>query len=215
MRNRSHAVLSYGEDPLTYDVLTSRLGEFLVELGDPADPSGALVIYRPSFGRGMGAHRSARQSTFGEFDAIVATSTAVYFIESKWHRSSEAQRRTVEVRYTQVARHEMLRWYRRHWSSDFAGKWADFAKVHSTEFERRFDTSCLPPAGSTLSENIEFVLRRLEPFPQDMVDVVLFVGIKGSRVPEAVNPPSFRLVALSYDGLEGTGYFEMGKQGAG
>lgn len=215
MASSEQVMLSYGEDPLTYDVLSSRLREFLAQLDDDTDASEVLIIYRPSFGRGMGAHKSPRQSTFGEFDAIVGTRKAVYFVESKWHQSSETKTSTVEVRRTQVTRHRILRWYRERWSSEYSGNWEAFVERYGEAFEQDFAHSCLPQAGGTLSRNIEFVLGRLESFPECVRDVVLFIGLEGSRAPESVDPDWFALVTLFYDGLEGTGYFEVGKQGSG
>ena len=203
-------IISYGEDPLTLNILSSRLDEVLSALGDQTAPQSALVIYRPSFGRGMGAHKATRQSTFGEFDAILGTPAAAYFIESKWHRSPEVKGDTIELRNTQVDRHRMLRWYRENWSPEFVGKWAAFAARCASDFERMFPSSCLPPADSTLRLNIEFVLNQLLECGSQTQDVVLYVGLAGCPQPKCVLPSEFRLVTLSYAGLADTGYFDMG-----
>jgi hypothetical protein len=49
-------VIGYGEDALTYHMLTTRLDEVLKELQDPSDPSNCVLFYRPSFGRGGRSH---------------------------------------------------------------------------------------------------------------------------------------------------------------
>ena len=46
-RTRCREVLSYGEDPLTYWVLTQRLPDLLSQLSDRSSPKSVLVIYRP------------------------------------------------------------------------------------------------------------------------------------------------------------------------
>ena len=95
-------ILSYGEDPLTYLIFSTRLDEFLRKLGDETPAAEALVIYRPSFGRGgrykTSAKSTRKRSEFGEFDGIVGTTIATYLIESKWSRSTELKDRELKLR---------------------------------------------------------------------------------------------------------------------
>jgi hypothetical protein len=201
--------LAYGEDALTYYALSSRLDEVLFQLKDRSSPDRTLAIYRPSFGRGVGAHRSKRYATFGEFDAILASPEAVYLIESKWHHSSEVKGGTIILRERQVARHDIFRWYRANWKSHSEGDWDAFAETHQKEFRKVFRTGRLAPTKSRLRKNLEFVLSRVEAYGRKTEDVVLFIGLGGTRPPKYVVPDGFRLVTLSYRGLKGTGFFDM------
>jgi len=205
-----YAVLSYGEDPLTYYILTDRLSEFLDAVEDTTPCNRVLVIYRPSFGRGIGVSKSTRKSTFGEFDGIVASQEAVYLIESKWHRSSEVRRRAVTIRDSQIRRHKIFRWYRSHWKPEFKGNWNAFLERYATDFEREFEMSSIPSEGTLLGRNLEFVLGQLDTYSQQLIDVLLYIGDQGKKVPTRVVPQEFKLITLSYNGLGRTGYFEMG-----
>src|SRR4051794_203746 len=93
-------VLGYGEDALTYSAITTRCEDLLKALGDTTNPDEAISVYRPSFGRRAANHVDAGQterSEFGEFDAIVATSQAIYLIESKWHGKSVIRGGTITL----------------------------------------------------------------------------------------------------------------------
>ena len=57
-------ILGYGEDPLTFWALKSKLSNILEKLEDESEPSDCLIFYRPSFGRSGGAQRAE----FGEFE---------------------------------------------------------------------------------------------------------------------------------------------------
>ena len=127
-------VISYGEDALTYWALTARTQDILDQLGDDSATEDALVIYRPSFGRhgkargGVGL--ATNRAEFGELDAILATSYAIYLVESKWHRSSELQDGALVLRDEQVRRHKIMGWYLQRWFEDKPGSWQAFLEAN-------------------------------------------------------------------------------------
>jgi hypothetical protein len=209
MKTGPGEILSYGEDPLTYYALSSRLDEVLSQLDDGSHPGSTMVIYRPSFGRGVGAHRSKRHATFGEFDAVLATPEAAYLIESKWQHSPEVKGATVRLREVQVIRHEILRWYRLNWRPEYFGDWKAFVNACAGGFKRRFRLSCMAPAGSKLQKNLEFVLSRLVPYGQDTRDVVLYVCPYGTEPLRHVQPRGFQPVTIHCDMLNEMGLLNM------
>lgn len=208
------AILSYGEDSLTFWALTRSLGRFLSKLGDKTDQNKALVIYRPSFGRGVGASGSRLSATFGEFDAIVATEKAVYLVEAKWHRSSEVRGGVVLLSEIQSRRHEVFRWYRSNLTPSRRANWNQFKQNHDNQFTKRFLGLCLPPKDSVLRQNLCFVLEKLDSFPPCTKDVLLYLGpASGKTQPPvgvvSVKPNKFILICLQFSVLGGAGYFEM------
>jgi hypothetical protein len=194
-------VLSYGEDPLTYWALSQRMAEFLEQLNDDSDLDEVLFLYRPSFGRAAGAQ-------FGEFDAIVGTPVATYLVEAKWHGSGEVSTGTVILRPEQYRRHEIFAWYRNAWERGGNVRWTDFLGVAGEAWLAAYPDRKLAPEGSLLARNLEFVLTQLADCGPAQ-DVVLFVGLKGLPAPTAVESERFQLVVLEYEGLDGSGYFNL------
>lgn len=214
MKRQVPRVLGYGEDPLTYHVLTMKLHEFLSNLGDDTNPNDALILYRPSFGRGTGSNTAKRHSTFGEFDAIVAAKEAVYLIESKWHRSSEITKKEIKLSETQKRRHKIFQWYRENWRPSYEKHWTTFVKDMGKDFEKKFEPASLPSEDTMLSKNIEFVLRQLEPYPKRTENVLLYIypanqpGKKRTEI--RGRKEGFRVVPLDYSPVEeATAYFAM------
>jgi len=206
-------IISYGEDPLTFWAITSQLSRILQALGDQSSSDRAIVVYRPSFGRrgrtGLGAEKGQLSAEFGEFDAILGTQSAIYLVESKWHSSSEARSEWIELRPGQIHRHEILHWYFEKWQAGPSHDWDTFISRHDKAFRSRFLGNKLAPVGSTLAKNLEFVLGELNQCGSDIQDVLLFIGQTGGPKPMGVRPDSFRLVAIDYQPLTPTGYFQM------
>jgi hypothetical protein len=194
-------VLSYGEDPLTYWVLSQRMGEFLEQLDDDSSLDDVVFLYRPSFGRAAGAQ-------FGEFDAIVGTPVATYLVEAKWHGSGEVSTGTAILRPEQYRRHEIFSWYRDAWERGGRLRWIDFLGEAGEAWLAAYPDRTLAPDGSLLARNLEFVLSQLSDCGPNQ-DVVLYVGLEGLPAPSAVESERFRLVVLEYQGLAGTGYFQI------
>lgn len=209
----SGRVLSYGEDPLTFWVLTARLGEVLGQLHDPSPPEQAVVFYRPSFGRHGRAKdpRDARgpRAEFGEFDAILGTHSATYLIESKWTGSSEAKGEALNLREEQIHRHRILRWYLETWRGKNPPSWDAFIGDHDHFFRMRFSGNKMAPLGTALAQNLEFVFRRLGDCGTRVRDVILYIGSAGSVPRPSIPPAGFTLVTIVYEPLTTTGYFEM------
>ncbi|QDU09064.1 hypothetical protein [Gimesia aquarii] len=135
------SIKCYGEDELTLAAVTKYLPGLLDELGDQTDPDKCLVFYRPSFGRSGGISGSS----FGEFDAILATHECIYLIESKWIRSGNPEKR-IPLKPNQVLRHEIFEWIKNKWKE--VQTWRDFKKKHSTGFENAFHSKPLASNGA-------------------------------------------------------------------
>lgn len=205
-------VLSYGEDPLTYWVLTQRLQNFLGQLSDDSSPADVLVVYRPSFGRGGSAKATASgspRSEFGEFDAIVRSTASVYLVEAKWTRSSEHTAGQIVLRPQQVLRHQVFRWHLQAWVATRASGWGEFYGARNTEFAASFPGFTLAPAGSILAANLEFVLRKLCDTSRPVRDILLHIGLPGAPKPVSVRPADFDLVHVEAEAVSPEGYFRL------
>ena len=193
-------VLGYGEDALTLHAITGGLPRVLRQLGDDTDPVKALIFYRPSFGRRSSAPTGSPRSEFGEFDAIIGTTRAVYIVEAKWSASAELTGTDLKLRKEQTKRHLAFRAYLEEWRRDRPADWATFAAQ---------DLRLVPPsAGTTLARNLAYVLGRLDVCGPTIVDVLLFC-----RVSEATPAPStcgtFSIVTHMCVPEEGGGFIRL------
>jgi hypothetical protein len=202
-------VLGYGEDGLTYFFLTRHLEKILGPLGDPVagvDPE-PLLFYRPSLGRSGGP----KSPQLGEFDAIVATSKAVYFIESKWTNSVGPIHTAIILKKNQIDRHRVFGAVRAAWQRERPETWAAFCRSHATGFLAR----PLAREDRLLACNMFYLLRRLEPYPDRIRDLLVFfhrsddpnliavTSISGEVLPE------FEIVPVRYTSLENSGFFNL------
>lgn len=188
-------LLSYGEDALTLWALTKGLGSILTQLGDLTTPNQALILYRPSFGRRNG---------FGEFDAIIGTSCAVYLVETKWSTSARLNGKIIPA--AQEQRHKILSWYLDKWNTSNPNNWASFKRLYAALYSQQFSHPSFPDVGSVLACNLEFVLRQLSNYGGSIEHVLLFIGPNQKIQP----PPNFRLIALSPPTTIGdSGYFYL------
>lgn len=210
-------VIGYGEDALTYCAVTSRLPELLGHLNDATDLGEALVFYRPSFGRAASSGVSPAghiASAFGEFDAIVATSVAIYLIESKWKGSSGMRHEAICLGAPQSRRHEVFTWYVEMWRSSASNSWDEFVASRSAEFEAKFKHMMMPSSSSTLGRNLAYTLGRLTSISTQVKNVLLYFNneqdIRRSplRVEAACSLP-FHLVTMGYSPLDGSDQFLM------
>ena len=116
-------IYGYGEDALTFAVLTNNIPQILSRLDDPSGQDLCRIFYRPSFGR----RALAGRAEFGEFDAIVSTPRAIYLIEAKWDGASELDENVLRLRPEQVRSHRVLRSYIREWRRGEHANWSAFA----------------------------------------------------------------------------------------
>src|SRR6266567_1230758 len=202
-------LLGYGEDQLTLWAVTTALPKFLTALTDNTPKPATTVFFRPSFGRNSTRAQGSLRSEFGEFDAIVVARSAAYLVEAKWSTSAELDERVVRLRPEQRRRHEVLRWYFDAWTSSIHGDWDAFRADQSSEFGREFLGMTIPSAGTALARNLEFVLQRLSDSRRALLDVLLFISVTDAPLPEAVDPPQFRLVALRCPSVGGAGFVRI------
>jgi len=102
-------IIGYGEDAMTLSAIIceKQIIKFLNNMGVRNPQSikrqlkTAVYFYRPSSGRG--------KKGYGEFDAIISTDKKIYFIESKWQKSSEVKKsKPIELREEQIDRHKIF-----------------------------------------------------------------------------------------------------------
>lgn len=202
-------LLGYGEDQLTLWALTTALPKFLAALADDTPAPATTVLFRPSFGRNSPRPQGGLRSEFGEFDAIVATRSATYLVEAKWSTSVELEDRVVRLRPEQRRRHRVFRSYLDAWAKFTPRDWEGFRASHGPEFRREFPGMTIPSAGTALARNLEFVLKRVSDSPRAVLDILLFTSVTDSPLPDAVDPPEFRLVALRCPSVGGAGFVRI------
>lgn len=172
--------------------LRQRFPELLNQLGDDSAPKDCLAFYRPSFGR-KGGPPSAE---FGELDALAATRLAVYPIEAKWFRSAPRVG-LVRLKGHQVLRHKIFEWLRDRWVPGMA--WLEFSQLHAAAFTEAFSLKPLAPGGSSLAQNLSWIIDQLTTYLRPMQHVVIIFHSQGRHAPHAVAPYEvpFHLVTFS------------------
>ena len=177
-------MIGYGEDALTYWATTKKLDLLLKELEDDSQRYDRLVFYRPSFGRGRIVKKASdRKAEFGEFDAILSTTRAVYLIESKWDNLSENKKVVIKLSDVQILRHKIFAWYYYHWR--VGSDWTEFAERYGDDFEGRFmkwQRKIAPPS-SLLSENLRYILNQLRNPNKELKNLLLYFYRQGSGRP--------------------------------
>jgi hypothetical protein len=198
-------ILGYGEDFLTFLALYSKLPTLLKCLGDDSAPDEAVLVYRPSFGRG-GSNKALR-AVFGEFDAIIGTPRRVYPVETKWEGSSVRFDGTLRINQAQVTRHRVFEAYRTKWRESPTADWTDFVSRHGEYFSTELHLK-IAPTGSILARNLEFVLKQLAGCGPETQHVVLFIHLDEPKATR-VEPDHFKLVTLRADRLPDSMYVEV------
>jgi len=159
----------YGEDAMTLYALTKGKKRFLELLPDYEESDRDLFFYRPSFGRGGPAAQG-----FGEFDAIIASKSHIYLIESKWQRENTTKEE-FKLDAPQVFRHVIFQWIYKQWNAwkqqkkkNAEEKWSNFTECkkcdyqnHLKTFHDAYESKPLPTAGKLLAENLQCVLKKL------------------------------------------------------
>jgi hypothetical protein len=142
-------------------------------------------------------------STFGEFDAIIASSESIYLLESKWDNLSRSKKEEIKIRPEQELRHRIFSWYNKHWSKKYVD-WESFAKEQSDSFRREFENKKMIPCGNTkLAKNLRFVLNELQKHyhksssEYDVRNVLLFFYNKAESCKPTVKQ-DFKLVPVDY-----------------
>ncbi|QDT79203.1 hypothetical protein Mal35_26580 [Gimesia maris] len=198
------SIKCYGEDGLTLAAVTEHLPGLLAELGDQTDPDECLVLYRPSFGRSGGE----TGASFGEFDAILATTKKVYLIESKWIRSRIGDN-TIHLAFNQVLRHSIFEWLRDKWTP--GQTWEHFRNHFATEYSREFFGKQLAKSPNALAVNLETVLNLLSEYPDQIEHILLAFCQNDAHQPDNVDGGclDFQLIDFQVTGVNMDQIFEL------
>jgi len=200
-------IYGYGEDSLTYNVLSTQLQQLLIKLRDDSLLDKCRIVYRPSFGRAGG-------SQFGEFDAIVQTTRSTFLIESKWDHIRPAANNVI-LKDVQTLRHRIFKWMRRKWMELRPPSWAKFKLDAEAEFSREFNGRKLANNGTLLARNCFELLLLLQDGPAAMTNVLLYfisteaapTSILDERLQPLADP--FELCIFSNPNLNASGYILM------
>jgi hypothetical protein len=163
-------MLGYGEDSLSLHALSTGLAAILGQLGDDSDPARALVFFRPSFGRKGAGSAGPPRAEFGEFDAIIGTSTAVYLCEAKWR----CRRRNLVLKDEQLRRHRVFRAYLEEHRVKPCNDWSEFHARMLPKLQLIRSNLIPAPIDSTMARNLTYVLQQLNECGQKIVDVLMF-----------------------------------------
>ncbi len=191
-------ILGYGEDAFTLWALKRHMSKILKTFHDRTTPLKCLIFYRPSFGR-----RSRNNSSiFGEFDAIIVSLKNIYLIESKWDNLCEFNKHELVLREEQTLRHQIFSWYLTHWDKKYTGHWENFVEKQQDDF--RFDGKTMPPRGSLLATNLEFILTKslehCKTMSCDSIKNVLlfFHSVKKKSKPPIKTSKTFYTIPIDY-----------------
>jgi hypothetical protein len=194
-------ILGYGEDALTLWALKQRTSKILEAFQDKTPISECLIFYRPSFGR----HSRANSSVFGEFDAIIASRTNIYLIESKWDNLTEFKNEEITLRKEQTLRHKVFSWYLTHWSKKYSNNWQSFINEYQKDFKIENENKTIAPKGSLLSRNLESILSKIQTQCENISGsniknvLLFFFNAEKSNKPSKTND-TFKLLPINYNG---------------
>lgn len=136
--------------------LKDHVSDILKPFQDQTLPSNCLIFYRPSFGRAGGK----KTAEFGEFDAVIASLTNIYLIQSKWDNLALGKKTERAMRRVQVLRHHIFSWYITHWKRTYCNNWGLFVAEQEDNFTKAFRKP-IARSGTLLAKNPEFVLSML------------------------------------------------------
>ena len=198
-------VFGYGEDALTYWVLTRRLDDFLEQLKDRSKASECALFYRPSFGRG-----GRSLALLGEFDAILLSPVCMYLIESKWSHSPEL--RTGKLAECQKLRHRTVRWIAENW--DGKQPFNDFCEQNRVHFKESFGGKELPPIDTGVFYRLNHVLTKAHVMSKgestlQIRDIFLVILEKGCGTKMIESPDGFELKQMEYNPIDASNFFDM------
>ena len=194
-------ILSYGEDAFTLHALKYGLDEIFAQLGDPTPSTKAIVLFRPSFGRGTRAANGRARSTFGEPDVLIGTTHATYIVEAKWDSSGERAGQDVNLRDEQTLRHPIIRAYVEAWRAAPALTWAAFVDPAASALAAVAPGFVPPSPGTRLARSLEFVLRRLE-HSGPVKDVLLFCAPSKEQLGAELRCRGFDVVKYACPALD-------------
>lgn len=192
-------LVAYGEDALTLWAIKNKVPLILKQLNDSSSPSRCQIFFRPSFGR-SGGDKSAQ---FGEFDFIILAEQRLYLGESKWDKSSEKiQDRILNLRYEQLLRHNLLKFYIEEWAFGDYGSWVEFEQEGSQKLQLKGITKPIAPARSQLATNLQTVLRIIREqyitLPE-IVNILLYLHnqVSPDQLPQQAGE-DFQVVSIDY-----------------
>lgn len=204
-------LIGYGEDAITFWVLTNRLDKILERFDDNSKESECCVYYRPSFGRG-----GKSRSLLGEFDAVLITPKCTYLIESKWEGSKELS--THELSKGQKKRHDMFTLIARAW--DKKGALEDFvgSQVLQNTFKEHYKKE-LPKPGSGVYLRMKNILEKsIEKSAthqiniENLVLILLRSGVKYEGLSTDGKFDGFPALIVHYDPIDSSNFFMMNKE---
>jgi len=193
-------LFGYGEDALTLWAVTEKIDLILRQLNDP-EPEYCTILYRPSFGR----------SQYGEFDAIIITTSKAYLVESKWDGSEGT---SIGMEAHQIRRHKILEWYHDNWKGEVGEDWDEFARKNNPAFREEFKffvgekekrvemSKYIPSSDTILGQNLQTVLDLI--IDKEIENVLLYLH-RGKSIDIDTD---FKIVKIEYETTYGN-YIEL------
>jgi len=165
-------MIAYGEDGVTLWALKNKLDQILLLLKDTSKIEECLVLYRPSFARGI--------TGIGEFDFILLTEHKIYLGESKWIHSANRSKSQYPIDSVQLKRHKAFHIYYKTWLDNPGSSWGDFSKKLEPEL-KAIGIHTVPTEKSKLQENIISVFNIIQNHGSklEIVNVLIFLKEKG------------------------------------
>jgi len=185
-------IIGYGEDSLTLWALRNNIKTILPKI---IDIDGAIILYRPSFGRNGGYSHSG----FGEFDAIIGYDKNIALIESKWVDDRKKTRKyTLEP--IQIRRHKIFKLYFELWNRQNWTSWEDFRCSCYKEFNKRSNGKTIPLISTKLGCNLEYTLKLLKHYYVDKnsIEDILLVFKPKKSIQNNWSASGFKIVEIAY-----------------
>lgn len=195
-------IIGYGEEALTYQVLTTRLDDVLFELDDCSDPSQCVLFYIPS-------HAEKGRSLIDDCDAVLLTPQCVYLIQAKWVGSKKFKEG--EVSQFHGLKHQLISKLAETW--DNHKSYEDFHRKEQEKFDKIFQGNERGRVEYIIDQRMFYILNRAKEIVNDgkivTRSVYLVISEKGTRLLPITVPNDFSVVRIEYQPIDGSCFFLM------
>jgi len=195
-------IIGYGEEALTYQVLTTRLDDILFDLEDSSNPAQCILFFLPG-------HVERGRSLIDDCDAVLITPLSMYLIQAKWVGSKKFKEG--EVSQFHGLKHQLISKLAETW--DNHKSYEDFHRKEQEKFDKIFQGNDRGKVEHIIDQRMFYILNRAKEIVNDgkivTRSVYLVINEKGTRLLPITVPNDFSVVQIEYQPIDGSCFFLM------